>query len=75
MKDVTPFQQKFFLIFGVIFIWLILGVYFKNEIGVWFASLYYGFSFAGVIIIAVYRLKKGEQKPKVVTGEYIVRKK
>lgn len=51
---------------GGIFIYLILGVYFKNSIGAWFAATYYilGFIAAGVGAFLFFKHKTGSNPTK-----------
>ena len=69
MTQQKQFQQKFVIIYGVIFIWLAFGVYFKNSIGEWFSAIYYVLSI-GLTGIFLYH-KYVKKEPTIIKGEII----
>lgn len=69
------FTQLIALIFGVLFIWLILGTYFKNNVGVWMAAIWYlgTISTAGFFTYIWWKNRKPKNEAKVINAKVIKR--
>ena len=65
-QQVNPFQQRVIVIFGVVVVWLIFGVYFKNSIGKWFAAIYYIISFALIGMYVYQKFFKPKDRDKTI---------
>lgn len=65
--NTEQFKRNVVVIGGILLIYLMLGVYFKNAIGEWFAAIYY---FTGIAVGGYYLyllIKKDIRKgPKVI---------
>jgi len=78
-RQMTPFQARFLVIFGVVFIYMIFGVFLKHQVGEWLAAVWY---IAGIILLGLmgYNMYQNMGKPpkskavKVVDAEIIKRK-
>jgi len=70
----SGFRQRFMVLFGVMFIYLVLGVFFRHQVGTWLSALWYimGIVIAGVWVyssIKAAKLSKSKEV-KVVDAEW-----
>lgn len=70
------FSQTFTVVFVIIFIYLIMGVYFKHEIGVWFSTIWYIMGLAGFVFFFYigYRRSQRKQEKQKVINAMVIRK-
>lgn len=74
--NLNNFRQTFAISFGVILIYLIMGVFFKHQIGVWFSVIWYLLGLGAIIFFAYNWIKgqnKGKKAEKVIDAEYRIR--
>lgn len=64
MSQPPAFQQRFAIIFGVVFVYMIMGVFFKQQVGAWFSALWYVLGLVGAIAGVYFYLKYKNPPPK-----------
>lgn len=71
----NQFRNKFLLVFGVIFIYMVMGVFFKHQVGIWFSAIWYLMGLLGIayIIYIKYQKSKPKNKTKIVNAEIVKR--
>jgi len=69
--DFRYYQQLWAICFGVVFIYLILGVFFKHTIGVWMAAFWYLAGLGGIIFIAYTYFTRNKKKDKIINAKVI----